>query len=247
MRRVPPRAGDDAVDADVVAGLRAEAARDADAGEPAAAAGALERALDLWRGEALGDLTAPAARAIADELDGLRVDVTEDLAERYLALGRPRDVVPLVASLVQAHPLRARLRGQLMLALYRAGRPETRSPRTGTATASRRRSGSSPTSPSGSWSGRSRAGPGARRARRRLCGRVLRAAAGCCPSRRSPPWSSPALRRLRGRGRPTEWTRPPRRRIGSSASTSDRARSSPPMPSGARRPASPPTSLPSGC
>ena len=118
------RVGDGAVDVDVVAGLRAEAARLAEAGDAARAAATLERALGLWQGEALGDLAAPAARAIATELDGLRIDLEEDLADLRLALGRHRDAAGRLAPLVQAYPLRARLREQLMLALYRAGRPQ---------------------------------------------------------------------------------------------------------------------------
>ena len=78
----------------------------------------------LWRGESLGDLTATAARLIATELDGLRIDLEEELADRHLALGRHRDVATRIGPLVQAYPLRARLRWQLMLALYRAGRPQ---------------------------------------------------------------------------------------------------------------------------
>ena len=118
------RVAEGSVDADVVRGLRAEAAQAAEAGRTAGAADALERALGQWRGETLGDLSAPAARAIATEFDELRVDIQEDLADLQLALGRHRDVATRLGPLVHAHPLRARLREQLMLALYRAGRPQ---------------------------------------------------------------------------------------------------------------------------
>ncbi len=118
------RAAGEDVDVDVVAGLRVSAAAAADEGETAVAAGVIEQALGLWRGESLGDLTAGAARSIAAELDGLRIDLEEDLADRYLSLGRHRDVATRIGPLVQAYPLRSRLRGQLMLALYRAGRAQ---------------------------------------------------------------------------------------------------------------------------
>ena len=42
--------------------------------------------------------------------------------EAELALGRHTEVVPPLTTLVAEHPLRERFRGQLMLALYRAGR-----------------------------------------------------------------------------------------------------------------------------
>jgi DNA-binding SARP family transcriptional activator/ABC-type branched-subunit amino acid transport system substrate-binding protein/DNA-binding beta-propeller fold protein YncE len=118
------RVAAEAVDVDVVGGLRVAAADAADTGRTAAAAEAIERALGLWRGESLSDLTATAARSIATELDGLRIDLEEDLADIYLALGRHRDVTTRIGPLVQAYPLRTRLRGQLMLALFRAGRPQ---------------------------------------------------------------------------------------------------------------------------
>ena len=83
----------------------------------------LTDALDLWRGDALGDLGyEPALSAEAARLEELRVEAFEDRADIDLALGRNLVAVPALESLVRAHPQRERLRGQLMLALYRSGR-----------------------------------------------------------------------------------------------------------------------------
>lgn len=87
------------------------------------AARTLPRALALWRGPALvefADLT--FARPEASRLEERRRVVVEDLFDAELALGRHDMVIASVESEVAAHPLRERLWGQLMLALYRAGR-----------------------------------------------------------------------------------------------------------------------------
>jgi streptogramin lyase len=55
-------------------------------------------------------------------LEQLRLAVEEDRVEALLRLGRHADVVGRLESLVGAHPLRERLRGQWMVALYRSGR-----------------------------------------------------------------------------------------------------------------------------
>jgi predicted ATPase/DNA-binding SARP family transcriptional activator len=93
------------------------------AGDVAAAAGLLREALRLWRGPALADVAdaAFAAPAIA-RLSELRLAATEDRIDADLALGRGAELVPEVEELATEHPLRERLRGQLMRALYAAGR-----------------------------------------------------------------------------------------------------------------------------
>jgi hypothetical protein len=67
-----------------------------------------------------------AYEAFANEevarLDELHVGAREDLIEAELALGHNDELVPELESLVTRYPLRERLRWQLMLALYRAGR-----------------------------------------------------------------------------------------------------------------------------
>ncbi len=52
----------------------------------------------------------------------LRLETLEDRIDAQLALGRGGEVIAELESLVAESPLRERLRGQLMLALYRAGR-----------------------------------------------------------------------------------------------------------------------------
>lgn len=81
------------------------------------------RALDLWRGAALeGFADEPWAAGEARRLDDVRLSVTEDRFEALLGQGAHGPVVGDLVDLTVAHPLRERLRAQLMLALYRAGR-----------------------------------------------------------------------------------------------------------------------------
>ncbi len=90
---------------------------------PATAAGTLRTALALWRGEALVDFTfEPFAQAHITRLTELRLSAIEDRTDADLALGAHRDVAGELAQLVEEHPLRERLVGQLMVALYRSGR-----------------------------------------------------------------------------------------------------------------------------
>jgi predicted ATPase/DNA-binding SARP family transcriptional activator len=87
------------------------------AGRPADAAAALREALALWRGPALPDL--PDGRDEVARLDELRLTAVEDLVDADPGGTSVADLQRLVA----AHPLRERLRGQLMRALAAAGRP----------------------------------------------------------------------------------------------------------------------------
>ena len=83
----------------------------------------LRLALELWRGPALADLAfEPFAEQEASRLDELRLAALEDRINADLECGRYAELIAEVESLVRAHPLRERLRGQLMLALYRSGR-----------------------------------------------------------------------------------------------------------------------------
>ncbi len=93
------------------------------AGDPGAAGNQLRRALDLWRGPALTDLAdRPFAVRAATRLEELRMTALEARFEADLALGRHHQVTGEIEALVRLHPVRERLRGQLMLALYRSGR-----------------------------------------------------------------------------------------------------------------------------
>ena len=97
--------------------------RELAAGHPAPAAAALERGLALWRGAALADLAyEPFAQAAIAQLEELRIAAHEQLVEAELALGRHADVIGRLQTLIGEHPYRERLRGQLMLALYRCDR-----------------------------------------------------------------------------------------------------------------------------
>jgi predicted ATPase/DNA-binding SARP family transcriptional activator len=79
-------------------------------------------ALELWRGPALTDVEAPFATAEAARLEELRLAAIEARIETELASGHHDLLAPELARLIAEHPFRERLRGQLMLALYRAGR-----------------------------------------------------------------------------------------------------------------------------
>ncbi len=93
------------------------------AGRPERAAAALDGGLSLWRGPPLADLAYErfAQRAIM-RLDDLRITACEQLIEAQLALGGHAEVVGELEALIAEHPFRERLRGQLMLALYRCDR-----------------------------------------------------------------------------------------------------------------------------
>lgn len=89
-------------------------------GRPRAARRDLGEALALWRGPALAEFDFAAMDAA--RLDSLRVAALEDRIEADLALGAHTSVVGELEALVQDHPLRERLVGLLMVALYRSGR-----------------------------------------------------------------------------------------------------------------------------
>ena len=87
------------------------------------AAEALAAALALWRGPALAEFSSePFSLTEGARLEKLRLAALEDRLDAELALGWHADVVVELESLVASHPLRERLRAQLMIALYRSGR-----------------------------------------------------------------------------------------------------------------------------
>ena len=91
--------------------------------EPRAAARSLRKALSLWRGPPLAEFAyEPWAQGEIGRLDELRLSALQDRIDADLALGRNTALVGELESLVAEHPLSERLRGQLMLALYRSGR-----------------------------------------------------------------------------------------------------------------------------
>jgi DNA-binding SARP family transcriptional activator len=96
---------------------------EARANEPARRAELLDQALGLWRGEPLAEFRYEAwARDEVARLEEFHVALLEERAEAKLAIGAHGELVSELEALVRTHPLRERLRAQLMLALYRSGR-----------------------------------------------------------------------------------------------------------------------------
>nr|WP_240188941.1 BTAD domain-containing putative transcriptional regulator [Nakamurella flavida] len=91
-------------------------------GQDLEAVTALRSAAALWRGPALSGVDSEALRAQATRLDEDRLVAQESGFEIELRLGRHARLIGEITALVEAHPLRERLRAQLMLALYRSGR-----------------------------------------------------------------------------------------------------------------------------
>jgi len=92
------------------------------AGEAERAVAHYRDALRLWRGPALDGIDSLVVRAAATQLDEQRITAIEDRLALELDLGRDHELVNEITALTEEFPLRERLRGQLMLALYRSGR-----------------------------------------------------------------------------------------------------------------------------
>ena len=93
------------------------------AGTAAEAVQLLDQAMTLWRGPPLTDFRyEPFAQAEIARLEELRLACLEERNEANLALGSAGALPAELGRMVTDHPLRERLRGQLMLALYRSGR-----------------------------------------------------------------------------------------------------------------------------
>ena len=82
----------------------------------------LREALALWRGPALDGLQGEVMRAAATKLNESRIFAYQECLALELLLGRDHEIIAELTELVAEHPLDERFRGQLMLALYRAGR-----------------------------------------------------------------------------------------------------------------------------
>lgn len=90
---------------------------------PDQAAGLLRAALRLWRGPVLANVAeTPSVQTAVQKLEERRLAALEERIEAELALGGHSDLVGDLRGLVAEFPFRERLRGQLMTALYRAGR-----------------------------------------------------------------------------------------------------------------------------
>jgi DNA-binding SARP family transcriptional activator/tetratricopeptide (TPR) repeat protein len=93
------------------------------AGAAAEAVQLLDQAMTLWRGPPLADFRyEPFAQAEIARLEELQLACLEERTEARLALGLAGGLTAELGRMVADHPLRERLRGQLMLARYRSGR-----------------------------------------------------------------------------------------------------------------------------
>jgi len=93
------------------------------AGRHVDAAGVLREALVLWRGPAFADFAFDDfAQAARMRLEEMRLTATEDRIDADLQAGRHEAVAAELEGLVHEHPLRERMWGQLMVALYRCDR-----------------------------------------------------------------------------------------------------------------------------
>ena len=114
---------DDQIDAIRFERLAEEGRRLLDAGRPQDAGPALEQALGLWRGAAYQDYRYTGfGTSEGERLEELRRSVLEDRIDTRLAAGEASATIPDLEAMVREEPLRERRWGQLMLALYRAGR-----------------------------------------------------------------------------------------------------------------------------
>ncbi len=104
-------------DAQVVAARAAETA-----GRSHEASQLLRCALGMWRGIPLAGIDSPAVRDAATRLEENRLATVEYFCDLELSLHRYADLIRVLGSEVDHNPLRERLRGQLMLALYLVGR-----------------------------------------------------------------------------------------------------------------------------
>ncbi|SDM49840.1 AfsR/SARP family transcriptional regulator [Nonomuraea jiangxiensis] len=118
LAEIPPRS----LDTDVFEQCVAEGRSAAREGDHQEAATAFRAALALWRGTALGGIGHSFLRAAADRLEELRLTVVEERVAADLATGQNEQLIEELTGLVGLHPGRERLRRDLMVALYRAGR-----------------------------------------------------------------------------------------------------------------------------
>ncbi|WP_405959402.1 tetratricopeptide repeat protein (plasmid) [Streptomyces sp. NBC_00868] len=102
--------------------LVAKARKLRDVGQREEAAATYRQALGLWRGAALGGMPGEVIESGAKRLTEQRITVTEEHIQLELALGKHSVLIGELFGLIEEFPLRERLRGQLMLALYRSGR-----------------------------------------------------------------------------------------------------------------------------
>jgi DNA-binding SARP family transcriptional activator/tetratricopeptide (TPR) repeat protein len=83
----------------------------------------LDQALVLWRGEAFANLDTPWLNGMRDHLERERLAAQLERTDLRLRAGEHAVLVAELVRATTAHPLNERVAGQLMLALYRSGRP----------------------------------------------------------------------------------------------------------------------------
>lgn len=117
------RVNEERVDRSRFESLRQEGLDALAGGDPRSAAVHLGKALSLWHGRPLAEFEElPFARDEILRLRELRLSTIEEHVDAQLVTGRSAELVPTLERLVAEEPYRERLRGQLMLALYRGGR-----------------------------------------------------------------------------------------------------------------------------
>ncbi|MEV6823524.1 BTAD domain-containing putative transcriptional regulator [Amycolatopsis sp. NPDC051102] len=79
-------------------------------------------ALDAWHGEPVAVVDTPWMCALRDRLRQLRRAAELERFDLALSLGHHADLLPVLVTQADRHPLDERAVGQLMLALYRSGR-----------------------------------------------------------------------------------------------------------------------------
>jgi YVTN family beta-propeller protein len=117
------QAGPGQLDVDRFEALVEQGRQALERGDALTGATVLREALAVWRGPALVDFAyEPFAQAEIARLEEARLAALEDRIDADLAVGEHARLVGELVALAREHALRERLRGQLMLALYRSGR-----------------------------------------------------------------------------------------------------------------------------
>lgn len=115
--------GEGELDSESFEQLTVEGSRAHASGDSSRASTCASRALSLWRGPPMRDLVGYGWAVLeAMRLEEMRLSCLELRVDAQLALGESSALIPELRSLAAANPDRERMRGQLMLALYRAGR-----------------------------------------------------------------------------------------------------------------------------